>query len=107
MANIYSARLLASAALLGVETVTVPAGEVWIVRDLDIVVTTPPTATQSVNAFISALCYLGAWPFTILMSYPVTVQWRGRAVLTAGDTLGFGTTLVASVAAHGYVLTAP
>lgn len=65
----------------------VPTGYIWVVRDVEAANegTTPDLATLYSNVENLWIVLTSASPG----AQGETIQWKGRAVLTAGDTLGF------------------
>lgn len=103
----YSTNFVAVAGLVGLEPLTVPAGEVWILRDLDAyatgVISVPFTILWLHGVNGQAIAY-HQW----LAGVQETFEWRGRQVLSPGTTWDVRSDNGAvDVTVSGYVLTAP
>src|SRR5579864_3139287 len=107
--DVYSIRIFATGGLTaaaGTVGPTVPAGLVYVLRDIDAYET-----TGTVGANFVVLNQTRGWlwgGFRATSSALETPQWRGRQVYAEGEQVGF---LVGSgtwaIAASGYQLTLP
>lgn len=107
MAGVYSAQFLLGGLGAGGHTVgTVPADEVWILRDLTAVNGTPSTGLVIVNVTPAG----GAAATVIarqLAATPDMAEWSGRIVLETGDAVLVqvgGATTTVYVTLSGYRL---
>lgn len=106
---VYSQRLFAVQALTnaaGVVGPVVPAGVIWVLRDLDIVVEAGATGNNmGVKNQVGGLLAF----FSVGTATPgPNFAWRGRQIYAVGEQIGFevfsGTW---DIAASGYQLTLP
>lgn len=103
---VYSASFIQAAAVEGEERITVPAGQVYILRDID--AWCDQVAAGYEIAFVG---YSGQVFFAAVGSASIPLnnaQWRGRLVFTPGQT--FGCNVVSGswgVAMGGYILSLP
>ena len=106
---VYSQRLFAVQALTstpGIVGPVVPAGVIWVLRDLDIVVEAGTSGNNMavLNQVGGLLVFLSVGTATPGPNY----AWRGRQIYAQGEQIGFhvfsGTW---DIAASGYQLTLP
>jgi hypothetical protein len=101
MSGIYSTRFCAAAGLNGSLAYTVPEGNVAVLRDVDVY------AAGVDGGFFRVIGSAGQtidyWEFGG-EDTAATHQWRGREVLSPGETLTFSTTSPMDVTASGYLL---
>lgn len=109
MSTIYSTRFYGGQIVAAGETdlYTVPAGKVAVVRDISV---SNVTTTDAGQLLIYVLLDAGNADLFRVASVPSHgfVQWQGRQVLNAGETLALyetNTTIRAMVS--GYLLSAP
>ena len=107
--DVYSLRIFATGALTssaGVVGPIVPAGLVYVLRDVDLFETTGAAGTfaQILSPVAGVLALFAGQAEPTTRSYP----WRGRQVYAVGERVGFevvsGTW---SITASGYQLTLP
>jgi len=82
---VYSVKLADNAGVVGgpVTLFTVPAGRVYILRDVDVA---QPAGIASALVLITG--GTGAWVYYVASAVsPFYAPWRGRQVFVAGDTL--------------------
>jgi hypothetical protein len=110
--NVYSAELYSDELFTPGSSVSdeVPAGFVWVVRDISVYLIqpdltgAPPNFAWWRDSFVNCFWSVdGAYTQT-----PRTYHWEGRKVLTEGQFLTFATSAGESdVCACGYILTLP
>lgn len=86
MARLYSKRLLSSDFATGPINAVVPAGYIWVVRDIDLMWFGPPENDQA------SVSWEGVGQIFQCVgeaSVEQHFQWQGRQVGNAGDTLQF------------------
>ena len=103
MATLYSTQLYSNGSLNGVDTLSpVPAGYIWIVRQVTFFAATVSPAGCFANINGGGMIFYGE----VTASAPY-IDWSGRHVLEAGDELSITTNVSTLVLVSGYVLTAP
>lgn len=105
MSSVYSTPFIYVTGLDGATTYTVPDGYTAIVRDCDVFMGSQVLGAvlQLLGAAGQCFFYVSSDPLT-----PVWVPWRGRHVLSAGDTFTASvTTGNADVSVSGYLLSLP
>lgn len=100
---VYSTVFIAESALV-LSTATVGAGEVFIVRDIDIVSFSALAATFL--AYDAATVTFFSYTFPAGSASSQWAGWRGRQVLLEGDKLTITATQPISARVSGYVLSA-
>lgn len=104
MSTVYSKQLLAQSGVTALVTVQVPAGKIWILRDVDVYVnaglagsrfTLEGSASQAIYTHVTS-------PNTT-----ESAQWRGRQVLGPLQTFAVKADDPTDVTVSGYELTAP
>lgn len=101
---VYSTRFLAVAVATETVTLTVPAGKVWIVRDLDVVPRSGDVA-HNVEWYGSAGQIIWFWS-TVPGGGQPAGAWRGRQVFYQGETMSFGGQGAFDMTCSGYELEA-
>jgi hypothetical protein len=103
--SVYSKRFAALSLFTGTVSVTVPAGKVWILRDVDVVNRNSATASFGIEGSSGQLLwYLNP----VYNPNELWAGWRGRQIFSAGDTIGFSAlTGVWDCTASGYELLSP
>lgn len=105
MAAVYSSRLYRVSGLNGGSgTITVPAGEVWIVRDVD-AYSGAVVGTVTVR-FLDIDTGGTIWENTGGINTATYASWRGRQVFEAGDSFAFSASDLSDIRASGYKLLA-
>lgn len=105
MSSVYSTPFIYVPALAGTNYYIVPDGYTAVVRDCDVFMGSQVLGAvfKLLGAAGQCFFYVSSEPLT-----PVWVPWRGRHVLSAGDTLTASvTTGNADVSVSGYLLTLP
>ena len=103
MATVYSVRFYEGRNVTG-GTFTVPAGVIWIVRDVDAFF--GGGLAGGALDVVGTLGQTFAWfPFTGLTA--AAFQWRGRQVFNPGDVWGFTSGQGIDLTLSGYSLIAP
>lgn len=108
MASVYSVRMYGGPVTTtgGVQLGQVPAGKVWIVRDISVSNVSPNPMNQII---IYVLLTAGNADVYRAPGIPArgSVQWQGRQVLNPGEELWYyATETTARVMISGYELTA-
>lgn len=106
---VYSLRLFAAGGLTsaaGTVGPVVPAGLVYVLRDIDAL---EITGTRPAEWFLAGQTGVSIVNFFISAAAdPGNTQWRGRQVYNTGERIGFTVaTGTWSIAASGYQLTLP
>lgn len=100
--NPYSTSFAALQGLSGDHALTVPSGEVWVIRDIDVYADDfAPAEFYFIGASTQTIAY---WQSSGA-STPSTYQWRGRQVFEPGETIILRATNAADVTMSGYRLT--
>lgn len=106
---VYSQRIFATGLLVssvGRVGPVVPAGEVWILRDIDAVefTGTRPASVFAYNQVGGLMWSIAAQPSDVAGYF----AWRGRQVYNEGEQVGFSVGAGTwAIGASGYLLTAP
>lgn len=103
---VYSIRIFAQGALTGTHPVTVPAGLVYVLRDVDVWSRTQTSGDAfAILGSNAQLLWFVAIPPLV---NPWIGQWRGRQIFNAGETVTFESAGGEwDVTASGYQLTLP
>lgn len=104
--SIYTVRFFAGNVAAGaVPALTVPAGKVWVVRELDIVET---TGSQAGYAEL-LVAGIQTWRVELSASPPYWRQWTGAHALRPGETLQLynATNAVLAMVCSGYEFIGP
>jgi hypothetical protein len=103
VAALYSTRLYGNPSLNGTATLpAVPAGVIWIVRDIAFFGFPAAPAGEFVEVVSQGIIFYGQ--LTPTVGY---LHWEGRQVLEEGDELSITTNTDSTVLVSGYVLSAP
>lgn len=105
MARLYSARFVSENGAGTTTSVEVPAGEIWVVRQID-VYSDVPLGVDSGQCFVG----IETIPFFWCTTGPDTTThntWTGRQVLNAGEALTVYADDHVAVTISGYQLTTP
>lgn len=102
MARVYSARLFGKAGITTPQSVTVPTGFLWVVRDIAILY-----GGSGSTVAVIAIAGIGEIYDVVVSNTLFYQQWHGHQVLNAGEQLEIVCTGPADILVSGYQLSTP
>jgi hypothetical protein len=105
VSRLYSISLFQANGIVGSSVLIVPAGYLWVIRNVDVYVAAP--LLSSVDVRMLGTAGQTIWWLTTDADTTQHAQWEGRQVLPSGEHLTFSTTGAADITASGYQLLEP
>jgi hypothetical protein len=102
VAKVYSQQFASTPGLIGLGTLVVPAGELWIVRDISLYNVHSSSITASVFAGTGGTMFI-----VDILTANTYAHQEGRWVLPAGDSLNIFSTAACNFFVSGYNLSLP
>jgi len=104
MATVYSKRFIAASGITAEVSETVPAGVIWILRDVDIYCNAPLGGSRF---FLEGSIHQTLWSAVTNPNSINAVGWRGRQVLVSGESFYVRADTPTDVTISGYELSLP